>query len=209
MRGVSKGIAAMLIGLVAGALLGVVAFFTLSQASRLETSAEVFLSDLSSLDMLYNGKNMQDYFGIGKAQVLKDYAESGGPEFCGRTSFGGRLVSIWEAESCKASFDTELEVNETNRIILPIVSQYAVRWGLKASTEDGKFCLGLTDKLPFGKYEARSCFDSGLTQDIGSMITDMFSTYNLGSGVCTCEGPYNICWNDDEAANFTYAVLGC
>ncbi|MBR9680592.1 MAG: hypothetical protein GOU98_02085 [Candidatus Altiarchaeota archaeon] len=204
-----RGFATMLFAIVAGALLAVTAFFAMSQATRLEMSAEIFLADLSTLDMLYNGRNIQEYFVIGQDDLIKAYIEKGGPGFCGFTSIDNKVISIWESGECLATYDYSLSQNETGELAKSVISSYASRWGLEYLAIQDRFCLKFKDNLPFGKYESTACFDSYLIDGVNIAIQDMFVEYNAGGGTCVCQGTYNICWVDVNGHNFTYARETC
>jgi len=104
-----RGIASILIGLAIGAALGLVTSLIIIQMAQIEETKELYSSDTSSLNMLYQGRNMQEYLKLAGDELIKEFVETGGPRECGTVRVDNRSISIWEAPGCEVSGDGVLE----------------------------------------------------------------------------------------------------
>jgi len=199
-----RGIWSLLIGLVIGAALGLVTSMIIIQMAQIEETKELYSSDTSSLNMLYQGRNMQEYLKLAGDELIREFVETGGPRECGTVRVNNRSISIWEAPGCEVSGDGVLE--RSGELAAREASRYEV-WGTKASADQGRFCLSINNKLAFGEYHSKICFDSPLNEAMETTFGQMKEAYESGSAECSCLETYKLCWTDLDGMNFTYALM--
>ncbi|MBR9689993.1 MAG: hypothetical protein GOV01_03805 [Candidatus Altiarchaeota archaeon] len=202
-----KGFVAQLATLALAGIVGIGVAWWVSEQAKLKITTELYLSDLSSINMLYQSRNIQEYIRLSQDDIIREFVNSGGPVECGRVPISNRMVSVWKAGTCEIEYWSDYAVDLSGEIAFDIVSMYAGGWGVAASYNESKFCLNRADKLPFGFYRADVCFESGLVGVIDTAFRDMIDSYEAGGATCACFDTYTVCWKDLNSYNFTYGLI--
>ena len=204
LRGFVQGFAALIIG----GLIGFSIAWMIAQSAQIKTTSELYLSDTGSINMLYHGRNMEEYLRVSEEDIVKNFIESGGPEYCGTVEVDGHLISVWKSADCEITYSQDVSTNYSGKLAMDSSRRYASSWGVSVSSEGESFCFHQRDLLPFGEYTSEVCFDSPLTEAIDNSFNDMDQTYQAGSVDCSCLNEDSICWADVNSYNFTYALKG-
>jgi hypothetical protein len=202
-----KGVYAEIAALVVGVLAGVVMALLVTQMAQLKTTQELYLSDLSSIDMLYKSRNMQEYLRVDEDEIVGEFVESGGPRDCGTVSFDNSTVSAWKSPGCELSYSPALALSSSGFIAAREAERYETYWGVSVSQEWEEFCMEINDDFQFGVYNSRVCFDSPLDAAVDAALKDMDSAYRGGGADCSCFDSYSVCWTEVGDWNFTYALI--
>lgn len=199
----AKGVAGILLASVAAGVVGFMVGLFISSQANIQRSEELALASKATLDMLYQSRNVQEYLRLGSEYVIGDFVESGGPDECGSVVFDSRRVSVWSTDGCELVYSEGLARQASGELAAEVASAYASHWNVEVTQEDENFCLSRYETLPFGNYDSKVCFESGITDLVDDALQDMEAEY--GSGDCTCVGQTEICWVDVSGNNFTYA----
>lgn len=201
------GIPIALVILLAGGAIGLGVSLMLSHAGKLKSTVDFYISDLETINMVYQARNVQEYLETGSKFIIRDFYESGGPDICGSVMFEGRMVSVWKSSECGPPDYSEGVVDEiSGRAAAEVASEYGPLWGTAASYSGGDFCMSREDILPFGMYGSKVCFPSTIRDELEAAFRDMIGLFDPESHDCGCFGNHKVCWSGGEQ-NFTYAVV--
>jgi len=201
-----RGIYAEIASLVLGAIVGLVVSMMVIQAAQMKTTQELYVMDVSSLNMLYMGRNLQEYIRLCEDGLVKEFVETGGPAECGRISFENKSISIWKSGDCNVEYSRELAEKSAGFMADGEAGRYGTLWHVETSAVGDSFCLALNDEFQYGQYHSKVCFNSTLFPAIDAAFQEMAGAYDTGSADCGCFDTYSICWTELGDYNFTYAL---
>lgn len=204
LRGIGYDLAA---ALVAGLVMGFVLFIMINSAANMEFTKELYLADTASLDLLYHGRNMEEYLKLGEREAIRDFVESGGPTDCGTVGFGGREVAVWRANGCAVQDPEDDAEAHAGRLAAGETRRYAGVWGVEVSSSGADFCMSVEADLRFSDYGSRVCFRSPLVPELRRKLSAMDRAFRDREGTRAClEGGDAVYWTDIDGYNFTYAI---
>lgn len=201
---------ALIFGLVAGAIMAGSMIYMIHEATHMESTKELYLADTTSLDMLYHGRNIQEYLEEGEQEIIRGFVESGGPADCGLVEFGNKFVSVWEDEECEVTYSKDLVTEYSGGLAVDEAEKYRGIWKVDIFQYKHMFCFALDSDLQFSDYHSEVCFDSPLNESVDGNLRLMETACQNREGDNTCQEGTRIYWTDVNGYNFTYAIRdGC
>jgi hypothetical protein len=202
-----RGLWQILAGIAIGGLMGVTVAWMITEMAKTETTQELYISDISSINMLYQSRNMQEYLKVFEEELVRTFIESGGPNECGLIDMNNRSISVWKDGECEVGYSPGGALRCSGELAAAEAARYQSFWGVEVSPGEGSFCLSLSDTLEFGEYHSKVCFNSPVNDAIDTALGNMAQAYESGSAECTCFETYSVCQTGVDGYNFTYALM--
>lgn len=205
-----RGLWQALAGAAIGAILGAVIAFIIIDMAKTEEVRELYVSDMTSINMLYQARNMEEYLKLMDDELVREFVETGGPRGCGTVDLNGTAISIWKELECEVTDPVMLAnysvLMRSGEIAAEETAWYKSFWGVETYAREGEYCLRFADEIEFGEYYSKVCFKSPLNAEMELAFQDMVDAYNSGDATCECFDTYSICQAGIDDYMFTYAL---